>query len=70
MRTRKAKLQIQLRDNKGGGGTQASPFGPYYYLYIKFGTSLNLSGVFIGTKIKFPLLILKDGKWRKFKLTP
>ena len=38
--------------------------GPYFYLYIRYGSLL--SSVYIGKKRRYPTLKLINGKWRKF----
>lgn len=40
------------------------PHGPYYYMYIRYGSAL--SSLYIGKKFRLQLLILKKGKWKKF----
>jgi hypothetical protein len=66
MRTRKAILQSKFINCKGGPtGGKCCPHGPYYYIFIRYG-SLIMSCVYIGMSVRFPTLILIDGRWRKF----
>ncbi len=64
MKTREVTIQTEYV-NCGSKNCHLCPHGPYYYMYIRYGSAI--SSLYIGKKLKLSILMLISGKWKKFK---
>lgn len=65
MKTREVTIQSQTVEC-GSKNCHLCPHGPYYYMYIRYGSAI--SSLYIGRKLKLFILVLNNGRWRKLKL--